>query len=443
VRTLGFGSFAVGVSAAAALFTGCGAPQSPMGAPGAIPQASALAAPGSTTNYRIVYSFGAPPDGNTPLAPLIDVGGTLYGTTGSGGAYDCSDGTGYSFGCGTVFSVTTGGTEKVVHAFTAGDGADPHSGLLDVKRTLYGTTYLAACCEVGNVYSMTTAGSETVLHNFERVERKHGENPATELIDVHGILYGTTYNGGLPVKQPGDTGTVFSITTAGAFNSVYRFKGGSDGSHPSGRLLDVDSTLYGATAYGGAGCSSHYPYSGSCGTIYTLTTKGVEKVLYRFKGGTDGVRPQGGLIDVNGTLYGATYWGGGHRNCPTESNQTYGCGTIYSITTSGKEKVLYAFSGGADGAHPNGNLVEVNGTLYGTTSQGGSSSDGTLFSVTLDGTLTVLHSFTGPPDGLGPGAGLIDVKNTLYGTTRGGGSVSCGPSSYPFGCGTVFAFTLM
>ncbi|MGB8964118.1 MAG: choice-of-anchor tandem repeat GloVer-containing protein [Candidatus Cybelea sp.] len=439
MRTLGLYSVNVGV--AAALLSGCGGSQSPIGAPSAMSPVSVLASPSSSTNYRVVYSFGAPPDGNSPIAALIDDGGTLYGTTSSGGVYDCTVGTGYYFGCGTVFSVTTGGREKVLNAFTAGDGAHPHSGLIDVKGTLYGTTFLGSCCEDGNVYSMTTAGSVTVLHNFKRVLRKYGANPAAELIDVHGLLYGTTYNGGLPVKEPGSTGTVFSITTAGAFSTVYRFNGGSDGSHPSGRLLDVDGTLYGATADGGSGCSSHYPYSGSCGTVYSLTTKGVEKVLYRFKGAADGVHPQGGLIDVNGIFYGATAWGGGHRNCVTESNRFYGCGTIYSITTGGKEKVLYAFTGRADGAQPNGDLIDVNGTLYGTAGGGGASNDGTLFSVTLGGSLTVLHTFSDSPDGAEPGAGLIDVRNTLYGTTGSGGSASCGTSAYPFGCGTVFALT--
>jgi uncharacterized repeat protein (TIGR03803 family) len=73
---------------------------------------------------------------------------------------------------------------------------------------------------------------------------------------------------------------------------------------------------------------------------------------------------------------------------------------------------------------------------------GGADGDGTLFSITLSGTETVLHSFAGPPDGEAPEAGLIDFKNALYGTTSEGGSDSCGTSSYPNGCGTVFAFTL-
>lgn len=426
-------SFAFIGCAAATSLAGCGGSQSLIGATGVMTQGHALAAPSSRGNYRVVYRFGAPPDGNSPGAALIDDGGVLYGTTRSGGLYDCTYGTGYNFGCGTVFSVTTGGTEKVLHAFTAGDGASPRSGLKDVRGTLYGTTYLAGCCEAGTVYSISTGGLDTVLHNFKRVLRKHGEKSAADLIDVHGLLYGTTYYGGLP-----ETGTVFSITPAGVLTTLYDFKGGSDGSNPSGRLAYVNGTLYGTTFDGGGGCASHYSYAGSCGTVYSLTTKGVEKVLYRFKGDADGAHPDGGLIDVNGILYGATAWGGGHRSCGTGQ----GCGTIFSITTSGKEKVLYAFTGGAKGGAPIGNLIDVKGTLYGATNGGGAHNDGTVFSMTLNGMETILHSFGGAPDGAGPGAGLIDVNNTLYGTTTGGGSESCGTTAYPDYCGTVFAVTL-
>jgi uncharacterized repeat protein (TIGR03803 family) len=65
------------------------------------------------------------------------------------------------------------------------------------------------------------------------------------------------------------------------------------------------------------------------------------------------------LLEVNGTLYGTTWVGG-----------TYGLGTVFSMTTSGKEHVLHSFNG-SDGAHPETDLIDVNGTLYGTTHVGG------------------------------------------------------------------------
>jgi uncharacterized repeat protein (TIGR03803 family) len=114
-----------------------------------------------------------------------------------------------------------------------------------------------------------------------------------------------------------------------------------------------------------------------------------------------------------------------------------GCGVVYSITTSGSEKVVYRFKGGSDGGNPLASLVEVNGTLYGTTYGGGAQDLGTIFSISTSGGEQVLHSFAGS-DGAQPMADLTDVNGTLYGTTNSGGyEKGCGGK----GCGTVFALT--
>ena len=100
---------------------------------------------------------------------------------------------------------------------------------------------------------------------------------------------------------------------------------------------------------------------------------GVETVLYSFckMGCADGAEPFGGLIDVKGTLYGTTSGGGAN-----------GRGTVFSFDPStGAEKVLYSFIGGADGAYPQGGLIDVSGTLYGTTTMGGAYSKGTVFAL--------------------------------------------------------------
>jgi uncharacterized repeat protein (TIGR03803 family) len=140
-------------------------------------------------------------------------------------------------------------------------------------------------------------------------------------------------------------------------------------------------------------------------------------MIYRFKGGPgDGEHPSAGLINVNGTLYGTTLEGG-----------ELGCGTIFALTTSGKETRLYSFTGEpADGARPPASLLNFNGTLYGTTALGGANDAGTVFSVTTSGTETVLYSFTGGGDGTEPYAGLTQVDGTLYGTTVGGGAYFVG-----------------
>ncbi|HEY1656259.1 MAG TPA: choice-of-anchor tandem repeat GloVer-containing protein [Candidatus Tumulicola sp.] len=128
---------------------------------------------------------------------------------------------------------------------------------------------------------------------------------------------------------------------------------------------------------------------------------------------------EAGLIEVNRFLYGTTARGGG-----------YGGGTFYHITATGDEKVLYHFGKGSDGANPHAGVFAVNGTFYGTTVDGGASKQGTVFSIVVTaggiGQETVLHSFTGNPDGRSPFGGLVDVNGTLYGTTFGGGKHQAG-----------------
>ncbi len=142
--------------------------------------------------------------------------------------------------------------------------------------------------------------------------------------------------------------------------------------------------------------------------------------LYSFSG-PDGANPYYGTlaIDTNGNLYGTTYYGGAFND-----------GTVYEVTPSGAEKLLYSFAGSADGNTPMGGLLIANGALYGTTNAGGMISEcggagcGTLFKITGVGKKTILHTFAGPTsDGAWPYNGLLrDSANNLYGTTTEGGS---------------------
>jgi uncharacterized repeat protein (TIGR03803 family) len=164
---------------------------------------------------------------------------------------------------------------------------------------------------------------------------------------------------------------------------------------PEGSLIAVHGKLYGTTQQGGANgaCTSS---SRGCGTVFTITPDGTESVLHTFGKGHDGISPSAALLDVQGTLYGTTSYGGafhGHRLFGE-----LGYGTVFSITTSGTEKVLHNFGKGIDGAFPIAGLIEVRGTMYGTTREGGASgrnTRGTVFSLTTDGTESVLHSFAG------------------------------------------------
>jgi uncharacterized repeat protein (TIGR03803 family) len=163
------------------------------------------------------------------------------------------------------------------------------------------------------------------------------------------------------------------------------------------------------------------------GAVFTFDpSTGNETLLYSFKGGSDdGAHPHD-LINVNGTLYGTTGHGGASDK-----------GTVFKITTDGTETVLYSFAGTPDGEFPPAGLTYLNGILYGTTFKGGASDLGTVFKITTVGTETVLYNFAGGADGARPEAGLAAVGGTLYGTTQVGG----GCSSVELGCGTVFRIT--
>ena len=251
--------------------------------------------------------------------------------------------------------------------------------------------------------------TEKVLYSFGIGD---GAYPRGNLINVDGILYGTTELGGANGK-----GTVFAVLKNGTQFVLHSFKGGSDGNLPDAGLTNLQGTLYGTTAYGG----SNRCEGAGCGTVYKITTSGTETVLYSF-GGSDGAHPHAGLTNLDGTLvfYGTTHGGGTSDN-----------GTVFGITTSGFEKVLYNFGGGSDGANPSADLTIVDSLMYGTTTGGGAHGNGTVFAVLKDGTEFVLHSFAGKPDGSSPYASLTNVDGTLYGTTLLGGEK---------GFGTVFSF---
>jgi uncharacterized repeat protein (TIGR03803 family) len=316
-------------------------------------------------------------------------------------------------------------TESLLYSFGAFsiDGKDSTADMIEAGGQLYGTTLgggsnCIPSSGCGTVFTIRADGTGyEVLHNFAGAPYD-GRNPDAGLINFNGTLYGTTSSGG-----HGDWGTVFSITTAGTEKVIYSFAGRLDGAYPGSNLTQVNGTFYGTTGEGG----TH-----NFGTVFSITPSGDEKILYRFAGGTDGENPGAGLTNVNGTLYGTTQFGGGSRRCGTQ-----GCGTVFSITTDGVEKVVHRFTGGGTGRQPNG-LTNVNGTLYGTTSR----SQSTVFRIKITCATScvtkykLLYSFAKNSYANGR---LKEINGTLYGTTYAGGVA--GPGCLPYGCGTVFSIT--
>jgi uncharacterized repeat protein (TIGR03803 family) len=308
-------------------------------------------------------------------------------------------------------------TFTVLYSFKYGtDGGIPDATLVrDATGNLYGTTRLGGnpnCTNgCGTVFKLDTTGTETVLYSFAGPPLD-GNDPQGSLVrDAAGNLYGTTRFGGI-----NDFGTVFKIDTAGNETVLHSFNGRApEGRYPNGLVRGVAGSLYGNTEKGGAPECNPL----GCGTVFKLHTTGKETVLYSFAGVPDGESPLAGVIlDGAGNLYGTTDRGG-----------TFNSGTVFKLDTTGKENVLYSFTGGPDGQNPFAGLVrDAAGNLYGTTESGGASEKGTVFKLDTTGAETVLHSFgAGATDGMNPGAGLLrDAAGNLYGTTQSGGANDMG-----------------
>jgi uncharacterized repeat protein (TIGR03803 family) len=313
-----------------------------------------------------------------------------------------------------------------LYSFGGGhDGSWPAAGVTALNGRLFGTTTWGGHSE-GTVYKLTTSGVETVLYRF--TDLRGPEDPEAELLDVNNTLYSTTPEGGSQ-----HAGTVFAITPAGRQHVVYSFKKSSDVFGPTNGLVQLNGTMYGTASNGGG--SQHD------GGVFAVIPSGKEHVVHRFGGApSDGAYPTGKLLVVNGVLYGVTIAGGSHDR-----------GTIFSLTPSGKESILYSFKGGAtDGAAPIG-LSMLDGTFYVTTANGGDSSCtsgcGAIAAFNIGDRERIFHKFV-LNEGARPSAPLLAYNGSLYGVACAGGAwgnaftCSSGSSYQEFGPGSLFRIDL-
>ena len=310
-------------------------------------------------------------------------------------------------------------TESVFYSFDGTYGGFPQNLTLviDKNGNFYGTTPDGGTYGAGTVFEVTASGNEMVLHSFE-AEGTDGYYPFASLVlDKKGNLYGTTYWGGTY-----GYGTVFMVTPSGTETILHSFDRRVEGYWPTTSLvIDKQGNLYGTTNDGGI-------YDN--GTVFMVTPSGTATVLHKFNSdGTDGYKPNDGLIlDAKGDLLGSTMYGG-----------AYGGGTVFELTASGTEKILWNFdSSGTDGYYPCTGLVrDKKGYLYGATNAGGANTYGTVFQMKRSGKKEkTLFSFNpdNGTDGDYPTAALVlDQTDNLYGMT---------PCTFGiYGYGTVFEVT--
>jgi uncharacterized repeat protein (TIGR03803 family) len=258
--------------------------------------------------------------------------------------------------------------------------------------------------------------------------------------DSAGNLYGVTMEGG-----SSGSGTVFQLTPDGSLTTLYAFSPldtetlpkNADGAGPNSLVRDASGNLYGTAAIGG---------SNGNGTVFEISSDGVFSVLHEFDAlgpNADGAQPVTLTLGTDANLYGVAAWGG-----------TGNAGTVFRISPAGDFTVLYAFAEmspgvnvNADGGLPASILQAADGTLYGSTTEGGPNGTGTVFRMTTSGDLTTLYTFgpcakcfflgtnlDGPisyanADGALANAVMLASDGNLYGTTSLGGSS---------GNGTVF-----
>src|ERR1700722_18430319 len=298
---------------------------------------------------------------------------------------------------------------------------------------------------MANIFALATLASaqytETTIYNFGAIANDTN-SPSVGLIrDAAGNLYGTSNLGGTL------QGTAFELSfSGGSWTETILHNFGSvsgDGVQASGGLLmDSRGNLYGVTQAGGAN---------NQGTVYELSPSSsgwTETILYSFAGNPDVREPNGSLIfDAAGNLYGTSFEGGGGTN----ANCFDGCGTVFELSPSSSgwtEKIIYAFTGGADGMSPGGNLLfDSAGALYGSAAFGGTvvgagcfEGCGTVFRLTpASGTwrFARLFNFQGPVGGAAPLWLVFDAAQNIYGVASAGGSGCPGN----LGCGTIFELT--
>jgi uncharacterized repeat protein (TIGR03803 family) len=390
------------------------------------------AAAASGQNLTTLANFNGTDGWQAEGALVQGADGSLYGTTYLGGYLHCN-----GTGCGTVYKFTPDGKLITLYVFcnntfpNCPDGANPSGLTQAIDGNFYGTTFGggpgSSCREntingCGTVFKITPAGEFKTLYTFcAQPNCSDGAEPLGGLIQAaNGDFYGTTELGGASTDTSYSTsyGTVFKITTMGKLTTLHRFHG-SDGADPTTLIQATDGNFYGTTYDGGA-YGKVKP--GDSGTVFKITPAGTLTTLYSFCGQVrcpDGSVPNSLVQGIDGNFYGSTM-----------NDGVNDVGTIFEITPGGELTTLHTFCSiqpyCADGAIPEGVIQATDGNFYGATRSNGVNGWGTVFAITAEGTLTTLYSFNGF-DGAIPGANLLQATNgNFYGTTTGGGTYTVG-----------------
>ena len=339
------------------------------------------------SGYRVLFRFGLSNSelGYSPATgPVFGPHGGLFGTAGSGGAYDG----------GTLYRVTPTGKIQVLFNFPE-----------------YAFPYAQPSWDKFGDMFVPSAGAPKVIRTFIYIWAPDGRSTKIPLdFDGTDSPIGFDRDGNLV-----DDTDSFVYTTSPRTHRTIALRYFPDGSPTDGNLIqpgrlvmDAHGNLYGGTYLGG---------TLGQGTIFRLSPTGKETVLYNFPDPYGCAAPNSGLIlDAAGNLYGTTVGGTG-QSC------------IFKLSASGQYTMLHQFTEQTEGYGTTGGLaVDAKGNFYGTNLEGGPQGGGTLFKYAPDGKLTILYAFHQGPDytganGFTPNYGLaIDASGNIFGTTARGGT---------------------
>lgn len=346
-------------------------------------------------NDKGVFGIGQGVPGNCPQGTLISAGdGTFWGTSGGMGGSNV-----IWYGAPTValFKVDAHGAYATVYNLSFNEG-ESFNQLTSARGQFYGSA------TIGGVVSPTYSGGYGTLFKFipgQSIDVLRQFNPTSTTVDAgfptgplllasDGNLYWTSLGGGS--SKSGD-GTVFKLDSKDRFSIVHSFIG-TDGQGPLGGLVQGrNGVLYGTTNAGG---------KTNQGAVFGMTAAGKVTVLHSFGDPSvphDGQTPVAGLVfGRDGNLYGTTSAGG-----------SAGQGTVFRMTTEGKETILHSFSTTPeDGMNPSGVLtLGMDGNLYGSTPWGGANASGTIFKVVIDSPPTLTVSLTSSVKSITAGNNIV------------------------------------
>jgi uncharacterized repeat protein (TIGR03803 family) len=226
----------------------------------------------------------------------------------------------------------------------------------------------------------------------------------SELIQASdGNFYGTAYEG-----YAGAGGAIIRLRPSGEATVMHAFRGGSDGARPVGGLIQgSDGFLYGTTQQGGAL---------NQGTIYRLSLAGELTILHTFMRGSDGYNPVVPFVEgPDGNFYGVSHATGG-------AETGYNNGNIFlRMSPSGQLTTLHTTQWSTESIRDR-LVLATDGNFYGAMRWSGNGY-GSIFRLTPAGALTYLYHFRGLVDGAEPAGGLVEGRDGyLYGITSRGGT---------------------